>query len=142
MPDPATPAPPAPGAPAPGSAVAPGAPRPTVTIDEFRKLDLRIGKIVSAEDHPNANKLYVLKVDIGGGEVRQIVAGIKEHYAREALVGRSVVAICNMQTAKLRGLESQGMVLAVTVAPAAVGGAPTVALLAPEKDAPAGSKVS
>lgn len=141
MPDPIpTPAPapkPESGPVPPAAAPAPAAPpaAPAVTFDEFKKMDLRIGKIVSVEDHTNANKLYVIKVDIGGGEIRQVVAGIKPFYAKEALVGRSVVVICNLQTAVIRGVESRGMILAAS-------GAGTVVTLTLDKELPAGSKVS
>jgi methionyl-tRNA synthetase len=108
---------------------------PMLTIDEFKKMDLRIGKILSVEDHTNANKLYVIKVDIGGGEVRQIVAGIKPFYPKEALAGKCAVVICNLQPAKLRGVESQGMLLAAH-------GGDAIVVLAPEREVPAGSKVS
>ena len=65
----------------------------------------------SAEPHPNADRLLVLRVDIAGEE-RQIVAGIRAHYAPETLVGRQVVVVANLEPAKLRGVESQGMLLA------------------------------
>jgi methionyl-tRNA synthetase len=132
---------PAPGAAPVPASVPPAAPpaaapaAPLVTFDEFKKMDLRIGKILSVEDHSNANKLYVLKIDIGNGGTRQVVAGIKPYYAKEALVGRSIVVICNLQPAMLRGVESQGMLLAAS-------GAGSVVVLAPEKDVPPGSKVS
>lgn len=125
MPDPAPP---------PAAAPVPSAPV-TVAIGDFRKLDLRIGKIVSAEDHPNADKLYVLRIDIGGGETRQIVAGVKEFVPRDSLPGKSVVVLCNLPTAKLRGVESQGMMLAAT-------GGGTIAVLSPQPEVPTGSKVS
>jgi methionine--tRNA ligase beta chain len=108
---------------------------PIVSFGDFKKMDLRIAKILSAEDHPNANKLIVMKVDIGGGETRQIVAGLKPHYAAASLAGKSVAMICNLQPAMLRGVESQGMLLAAS-------GAETVVLLTLEKDLPPGSKIS
>ena len=74
-------------------------------------LDLRVGRIISAEDHPNADKLYVLQVDLGK-EKRQLVAGLRQHYEKAALKGRHVVVVANLQPAKLRGVESQGMLLA------------------------------
>ena len=134
---------PAPGAapkPVPPAAVPAAAPAaapalPILTFDEFKRLDLRIAKVLSVEDHSNANKLYVIKADIGNGEVRQIVAGIRPFYAKEALVGKSIVMICNLQPAKLRGVESQGMLLAAH-------GGDAVVVLMPEKDVPPGSKVS
>ena len=128
MTDPAVPVP-APAAPAPPPAPA------TVTIDDFRKLVFKVGKVVEAADHTNANKLLVLKVDLGGGEVRQVVSGIKAWYAPAQLVGRSVIVVANLQPAVLRGVESQGMVLAAT-------SGDQVILLAPEKEAAPGSKVS
>lgn len=82
-----------------------------ITIDEFRKLELRVGTVRSAEPHPNADRLLVLRVDVGGEE-RQLVAGIRAHYDPAALVGRQVIVVANLEPAKLRGVESQGMVLA------------------------------
>lgn len=85
---------------------------PTVlTFNDFKRLDLRIAKIISAEPHPSADRLYVLKVDIGS-EQKQLVAGLKGHYELSALVGKSVVIVNNLQPAVLRGVESQGMLLA------------------------------
>jgi len=81
-----------------------------VTIDEFRKIELKIGQIKEAEDHPNADKLYVLKVEVAGA-VKQLVAGIKRSYNKEALIGRFVVVVDNLEPALLRGVESQGMIL-------------------------------
>ena len=105
-----------------------------INIDEFRKLDLRIGVVKSAEAHPNADKLLVLKVDLGSEE-RQIVAGIRAHYAPEDLVGRQVVVVANLETAKLRGMESQGMVLAAS-------DGDRIVILTPEKQVNPGAKVS
>jgi methionine--tRNA ligase beta chain len=106
-----------------------------VTIDEFRKLELRVGVVKSAEAHPNADKLLVLKVDLGSEE-RQIVAGIRAHYQPEELVGKQVVVVANLETATLRGLESQGMVLAASSDDG------RVVVLTPEKTVNAGAKVS
>jgi methionine--tRNA ligase beta chain len=105
-----------------------------IHIDEFRKIDLRIGVVRSAEAHPNADKLLVLKVDLGSEE-RQIVAGIRAHYQPEVLVGKQVVIVANLETAVLRGIESQGMLLA------ALDGNGVV-FLTPEKSVNAGAKVS
>ncbi|MDD7761048.1 MAG: methionine--tRNA ligase [Firmicutes bacterium] len=85
--------------------------KPEVTIDDFSKLDLRIGEIKSVEVHPNANKLYVLKVDIGG-EIRTIVSGIRDYYDIEDLVGKKIAVIVNLKPVNLRGVESNGMILA------------------------------
>jgi len=82
-----------------------------VTIDQFRAIELRVGTVRAAEPHPNADRLLVLRVDVGGEE-RQLVAGIRAHYEAASLVGRQVVVVANLEPAKLRGVESQGMVLA------------------------------
>ena len=82
-----------------------------ITIEQFRELELRVGTVRSAEAHPKADRLLVLKVDVGGEE-RQVVAGIRAHYDPAALVGRQVVLVANLAPATLRGVESQGMVLA------------------------------
>jgi methionyl-tRNA synthetase len=83
----------------------------TITIEQFRGIELKVGTVRAAEPHPNADRLLVLKVDIGGEE-RQLVAGIRAHYDPAVLVGRQVVVVANLEPAKLRGVESQGMVLA------------------------------
>jgi len=82
-----------------------------ITIEQFRALDLRVGTIRAAEPHPNADRLLVLRVDLGT-EARQVVAGIRAHYEPAALVGRQVIVVANLEPATLRGVESQGMVLA------------------------------
>jgi methionyl-tRNA synthetase len=82
-----------------------------ITIEQFRELELRVGTVRAAEPHPKADRLLVLKVDLGGEE-RQVVAGIRAHYDPAALVGRQVVVVANLAPATLRGIESQGMVLA------------------------------
>jgi methionyl-tRNA synthetase len=105
-----------------------------VTIDQFRQVELKIGTIKSAETHPNADKLLVLKIDLGSEE-RQIVAGIRGHYAPEDLTGKQVVVVANLETAKLRGVESQGMVLAAS-------DGDRIVVLTPEKEVVAGAKVS
>ncbi len=84
-----------------------------ITIDRFRELELKVGTVTAAEPHPNADRLVVLRVDLGG-EQRQIVAGIRAHYAPETLVGRQIVVVANLEPAKLRGVESQGMLLAAS----------------------------
>ncbi|HEY2989945.1 MAG TPA: methionine--tRNA ligase subunit beta [Candidatus Binatia bacterium] len=106
-----------------------------IHIDEFRKVELRVGVVKSAEAHPNADKLLVLKVDLGSEE-RQIVAGIRAHYQPEELVGKQVVVVANLETATLRGLESQGMVLAASSDDG------RVVFLTPEKTVSTGAKVS
>lgn len=83
-----------------------------ITIDDFAKVDLRIGTIRTAEPHPNADRLLVLKVDVGEGEDRQLVAGIRDTYDVRTLVGQQIVVVANLKPAKLRGVESHGMLLA------------------------------
>lgn len=105
-----------------------------ITIDEFRKVDLRVGTVTSAGPHPNADKLLVLRVDLGSEE-RQIVAGIKGHYEPTELVGRQIVVVANLETAKLRGVESQGMLLAAS-------DGNRIVVLTPEKPVTHGAKIS
>ncbi|OFV84681.1 MAG: methionine--tRNA ligase subunit beta, partial [Acidobacteria bacterium RIFCSPHIGHO2_02_FULL_67_57] len=85
-----------------------------ISIDEFAKVEMRVGEVRSAERVPGAQKLLKLMVDIGS-EVRQIVAGIAEAYAPEQLVGKKVVIVVNLQSRKIRGVESNGMIVAATV---------------------------
>ncbi len=86
---------------------------PEVTIDEFAKLDLRVAKVLAAEKVKGADKLLLLTVDLGS-EQRSIVSGIAKHYTPEELVGKNVVMIVNLKPAKIRGIESRGMVLAAS----------------------------
>jgi methionyl-tRNA synthetase len=85
-----------------------------ITIEDFRKLELRVGIIKEVNDHPQADRLYVLRVEMGGGISKQLVAGIKTSYAKESLIGKQVVVVDNLQPACLRGVESQGMILAAS----------------------------
>ena len=85
-----------------------------ITIEDFAKVEMRVGEVKSAERVAGADKLLKLLVDIGE-EVRQLVAGIAEVYKPEDLLGRKVVVVTNLQPRKLRGVESNGMVLAATV---------------------------
>ena len=105
-----------------------------ITIDEFRNVELKIATIKSAEPHPNADKLMVLQIDLGT-EQRQILAGIRNHYTPEELIGRQIVVVANLEPAKLRGLESQGMLLAAS-------DEGRVIILAPDKTVQPGAKVS
>lgn len=88
-------------------------PIPTVSIDDFKKFKLVVAQVKEAGLHPNADKLFVLKVDTGT-EVRQVVAGIRRSYTPEQLVGRRVILLVNLAPALIRGVESQGMVLAAS----------------------------
>lgn len=105
-----------------------------ITIEEFSKVQLKIGRVFEAEKVEKSDKLMKLQVIIGE-EKRQIVAGIQKNYAPEDLIGRQIVVCTNLKPVKLRGVESQGMILAATDAD---GGA---ILLQPEKEAPEGTKV-
>ncbi|HRZ13958.1 MAG TPA: methionine--tRNA ligase subunit beta [Candidatus Omnitrophota bacterium] len=82
-----------------------------ITIEDFKKVELKIARIKEVNDHPNADKLYVLQVEVGE-TTKQIVAGIKRAYAKEELVGKLIVIVDNLTPALLRGVESQGMLLA------------------------------
>jgi methionyl-tRNA synthetase len=85
----------------------------TVTMEDFKKIDLRVGKILEAESVLKSQKLLKLQVEIGA-EKRQVVAGIAQHYKPEELVGKSIIVVYNLQPAKLMGQESQGMLLAAS----------------------------
>ncbi|MCQ2362992.1 MAG: methionine--tRNA ligase subunit beta [Acidaminococcaceae bacterium] len=87
--------------------------KPEIEITDFEKLDLRVGKILTAEKVPKTDKLMKLSVEIGS-DVRTIVSGIAQYYTAEQLVGRNVIVIANLKPAKLRGIESKGMLLAAS----------------------------
>jgi len=89
----------------------PGEHEEQITIDDFRKVELRVAKIISVEPVPKADKLYKLDLDLGY-ERRTIVSGIREFYTEEELLGKKIIVICNLKPAKLRGVESNGMLLA------------------------------
>lgn len=83
-----------------------------VEMADFEKLDLRVGKVLSCDRHPNADKLLILKVDLGDGDIRQIVSGLAQSYTPGQVIGKSIVVIANLQPAVIRGQKSQGMLLA------------------------------
>ncbi|MGD0589931.1 MAG: methionine--tRNA ligase [Bacteroidota bacterium] len=87
--------------------------KPTITIDDFKKVDLRVGRVIEAEKVPKSEKLIKLQVEIGN-ERRQVVAGIAQQYKPEDLIGKLIVVVANLQPAKLMGQESQGMLLAAS----------------------------
>jgi methionyl-tRNA synthetase len=105
-----------------------------ISIDDFAKIELRVGMVKAAERVPKADKLLRLEVDIGT-EVRQVLAGIAEAYAPEALVGRKVVIVANLAPRKLRGMESNGMIVAASLE----GGKPVLAGFL--EDVPVGAKL-
>ena len=84
-----------------------------VTLDDFKKIELVVAKVLEAKDHPNADRLYVLKIDTGK-EVKQLIAGIRKFYTKEELIGRRIIVVNNLQPAVIRGEESQGMMLAAS----------------------------
>jgi methionyl-tRNA synthetase len=105
-----------------------------ITIDDFAKIELRVGVVKVAERVPKADKLLRLEIDIGT-EVRQVLAGIAEAYAPETLVGRKVVIVANLAPRKLRGLESNGMIVAASLE----GGKPVLASFL--EDVPVGARL-
>ena len=84
-----------------------------VKLEDFKKLELIVAQIKEVKDHPNADRLYVLKVDTGK-EIKQLVAGIRRAYSKEELIGRRIAMINNLEPALIRGEESQGMILAAS----------------------------
>lgn len=100
---------------------------------EADRFDLRVGQIVDVQDHPDADKLYVIKVDIGD-EVRSLVAGMKDNYTKDQMRGKRVAVLCNLEPAKLRGVQSNGMVLAAE-------DERDVGLLLPPGDVPLGTQI-
>ena len=83
------------------------------TIEDFRKIELVVAQIKEVKEHPNADRLYVIKVDTGKEE-RQVVAGIRAAYPKENLIGRRVVLVSNLEPATIRGEQSNGMILAAS----------------------------
>jgi len=107
----------------------------TVTFSEWQHLNLRVARIVEVSDHPNADKLYLLKVDLGECE-RPLVAGLKSYYEKEDLEGRLCIVFTNLEPATIRGIKSEGMLLA-----AEDEAQDKVVLIAPEKDIRVGSRM-
>jgi methionyl-tRNA synthetase len=107
--------------------------KPEISYEDFAKLDLRVAKVLSAREHPNADKLLLLQIKVGEQE-KQIVAGIRGHYTPESLVGRLIVVLNNLAPAMLRGEESNGMLLAASDASGVI-------LLTPERDCEAGAGI-
>lgn len=106
-----------------------------ITIDDFLKVQLRVAKVLEAKPHPNADKLLVLKVDLGT-EQRQICAGIRAYYAPEDLVGKLIVVVANLAPRMMRGEESNGMLLAASTEDRS-----QVVVVGPWTDVPPGSGV-
>lgn len=104
-----------------------------ISFEDFKKLDLRMAKILEAEKIDGSEKLLKLKIDLGD-EKRQIVAGIAQFYKSEDLIGKEIVVVANLEPKKLMGIESQGMLLAANVNDQPV-------ILIPEKEVPPGTKI-
>ncbi len=105
-----------------------------ISFDDFQKLDIKIGTILEAEKVEGADKLLKLKVDLGD-EQRILVAGIAETYQPENIIGKQIPILINLEPKKLRGIESQGMILAVDIDGKAT-------LIHPDKNVPNGNRVS
>jgi len=106
-----------------------------INFSDWEKLDFRVGKVLKVEDIGGADKLYKLTVDIGN-EKRTVCAGLKNHYSKDELKGKKIILFTNLAPRKLKGIESQGMVLAAVSEDES-----KVILLAPEKDVKVGNKV-
>jgi len=105
-----------------------------ITFDDFKKLEIKVAQIKEVKPHPNADKLYILSIDIGNG-TKDIIAGIKEHYAEKELIGKKIVVVNNLEPVKIRGIESSAMLLA-----AKDGG--NLSILVTDKDIATGSLIS
>ncbi len=107
-----------------------------VSFGDWQKLDLRVGEIIEVEDIKGADKLYKLKIDLGT-ETRIVLAGLKEHYTKEELQGQRCITFYNLEPRKLKGIESQGMILA-----AVNDDHSEVKLIQPNGDIELGSRIS
>ena len=106
---------------------------PTISIEDFQKLDLRVGKVISAEGVTGTNKLLKIEVDFKS-EIRTLIAGIKEFYLPEELIGKNIVVVFNLAPSTIRGIQSQGMLLAAS-------DGEQVVLLTSDKEISPGSKI-
>ncbi len=111
----------------------------TEPFDDFRRIELRIGTVVEVNDHPEAEKLYVLKVDLGEEEPRTIVTNIKSFYPYDKMMGRKLLVVSNLKSANFRGVKSFGMLMA---AEDLEMGGNTLLLLDPSVDVPNGTLMS
>ena len=126
---------PSPAAEVPAAASASVGPTTEITLQDFQRIQLRVGVIRAAEIHPQADRLLVLQVDLGEAQPRQVVAGIRATYQPADLIGKQVVVVANLKPALLRGVESKGMVLAGSDAAAGI------VILSPERALSPGSPV-
>ena len=106
-----------------------------ITFEEFLRMDLRVAEIKACEDIEGADKLYKLTIDVG--EERLIVAGIKQYYTKEELIGKKIAVVANLEPRKVRGVMSHGMLLAASSEDKS-----SVVLLTPDRTIPNGSKIS
>lgn len=107
-----------------------------ISFQDWQKLDLQVGRILKIEDIEGADKLYKLEVDLGEMGKRTLVAGIKQHYKKEELKGKKCIILSNLEPKKLKGIESNGMILAAVSEDES-----KVILLQPEKDIEEGTKI-
>ncbi|MEA3560390.1 MAG: hypothetical protein U9R31_01270 [Candidatus Omnitrophota bacterium] len=105
-----------------------------LSFNDFKKIDIRIAEIIEVNDHPNADKLYLVKIKLAGEE-QEIVAGIKQYCTKEELIGKQAVVIVNIEPATIRGVESKAMLLAARNENA-------LSILTVDKPIDTGSKVS
>jgi tRNA-binding protein len=111
--------------------------KPLVEFDDFARLDLRVARVLECREHTNADKLLVLKVDLGTSQ-RQICAGLKNHYQPADLVGKLVIVVANLEPRSMRGEPSQGMLLTASDGPMKE----RIVILSPAADITPGSVVS
>ena len=105
-----------------------------VSFEEFKKMEIRIAEVIEVKDHPNADKLYLVRIKLADEE-REIVAGLKEHYTKEELLGKQVAVVMNLEPARIRGIESKGMLLAAS-------DENSISILTVDKPISTGSRVS
>jgi tRNA-binding protein len=129
--------------PTPAAAPSKPEPKPSITFEDFAKVDLRVAKVIHAEPHPNADKLFKLQLDDGSGTPRQICAGIRQNYTADELIGKSIIIVANLAPRVLRGEESRGMLLAASESPKEGADATRrVVVLTTLSEIPPGSTVS
>ena len=106
-----------------------------VSANDFKRIDLRTAKIVDVREHPNADRLWVLMLDIGEGKTKEIVAGVRSHHSKESLLNRTIILVNNLEPAAIRGVTSNGMMLAARHGD-------VLALLTTDPTVPPGTKIS
>jgi methionine--tRNA ligase beta chain len=104
-----------------------------IAYEDFKKLEIKTARVLNAREHPSADRLYVLDIDIGT-ENRQIVAGIRGHYSAQELIGKNIAVVINLEPVTIRGIESNGMLLAAS-------GGEVLSVLVPDKDVSPGLEI-